>query len=859
MKLSIGTVGVILFLSLSFIASAQVSPFTLKGRITDSSGNNVDGANVMLRKPGSTAMIGFTLSEPDGSYFISVNTEADTLLVVVSGFNISSHSKTVTKKTGTANFTVSSQQQTIREARVTADPIKRDGDTLTYYVSQFKEETDRSIGDVLRKMPGIEVSSSGGIVYNGRSINKFYIEGLDMLGGKYGIATNNIQAKDIASVEVYEGHQPIRVLQDWVKSDEAALNLKLKQGAKGSWNGILEIGGGYAPGMWTGSFTPMMFSKNFQTILTYKTNNNGQDVGQELKSQFGGFGSIPQLVSCVSPQTPPLDEAFWLQNNIHAASANGILKINEDSDITVKAHYIHDTQRASGTSRTEYYVSGMPSFSVEEKTGLKDKSDELELELQYRLNSRKQYILDEMSIKTVKTEDIGTILKGERLIDQIAGLPFLNATNRLQYIKTFERAQITVRSTTAFSKRDSYLSIRPNLYKDILDQKETVRQDISSRKLYSTNSIATSLRTGELTIGLSLSEDIDLESFRSELAIADSMRNNVLWRRFDTRLATSLSYQVGRFDFDLSLPASYVIINGSGHPVFEPSLSARYRVSQSLTFKASANRSHSFSGLYDSFGGYVMTNYRNISSRGGKLNKSTSTLALFETAYSNDIHAFFINGRISYSRTENDLTYGTMYNGDFTMVKQYDISNRSDVSTVSLNASKRFQHISTTIKVGADASMSHYQYLRQDILMPVTRKAISANWGIDSRLGQSVLISYSGTYSYGESQFDNTSTAHLKTMNQQLSLSFLLGQHLIARGSFRHYYNDRNEVAQKNLCFLALRLSYVNKRMEYTLSANNLLNTKTYSATIFSTNTIYSTIYELRPVSVLFSVKFSLR
>ena len=849
----------VLLLTLPFISGAQVTPFSLKGKITDTSGNGVDGANVMLRKPGSTAMIGFTLSEPDGTYSISVNTEADTLQVIVSGFNISSHNKTVTRQTGTANFTVSSQQQTIREAKVTADPIKRGGDTLTYYVSQFKEDTDRSIGDVLKKMPGIEVSSSGGIKYNGRSINKFYIEGLDMLGGKYGIATNNIQASDIASVEVYEGHQPIRVLQDWVKSDEAALNLKLKQGAKGTWNGILELGGGYAPAMWTGSFTPMMFSKNFQTILTYKSNNTGNDVGQELKSQFGGVGSIPSLVSCVSPQTPPLDENYWLRNNIHATSANGILKINDDSDITVKVHYIHDIQHSSGSTRTEYFVSGMPSFSVEETTELKDRSDELELELQYRLNSRKRYILNEMSVKTERTEDYGTVLKGGANIDQTASLPFFNASNRFLYVRTFGNTQVTARSTTSFSKRDSYLDVTPNLYGEILGTREMVRQDISSKKLYSTNSVSTSFRTGGLIIGLSAQGNIDIESFKSELAPTDSMRNDAPWKRFDARLGSSLSYQAGRFDFDLSIPVSYIVINGEGRPLFDPSVSARYRLNQSLTFRASASQAYSFSGLYDSYGGYVMTNYRNISSRGGKLNKSSNSSASFEASYSNAVHAFFVNGRIAYSKTGNEITYGTVYNGDFTTVKQYDIRNESDVTTLSLNASKRFQSISTTVKAGIDASESHYQYLRQDILMSVTRRTFSADWGIDSRLGQSVLISYTGRYSDGESRFDGSSTASIKTMNQLLSMSFLLGQHLIAKGSFRHYFNDKNEGAQKNLCFVDAGLSYVAGRMEYTLSANNLLNTKTYSTTTFSTNTIYSTEYELRPVSILLSVKFSLR
>lgn len=848
-----------LFLALSLSVSAQVSPFTLKGRITDTSGKEIDGANVMLRKPGSTAMIGFTLSEPDGTYSISVNTEADTLQVVVSGFNISSQSKTVTRQTGMADFTVSSQQQTIREARVTAAPIKREGDTLTYYVSQFKEETDRSIGDVLKKMPGIEVSSSGGIKYNGKSINKLYIEGMDMLGGKYGVATNNIQASDIASVEVLENHQPIRVLQDWVKSDEAALNLKLKQGAKGTWNGILELGGGYAPAMWKGGFSPMMFSRNFQTILTYKTNNSGNDVGQELRSAYAGVGGIPSLVRCVSPQTPPIDEMYWLKNNIHAVSANGILKINDVSDMTVKAHFIHDIQNASGSTKTEYFVPGMPSFTVEEATHLKDKSSELELELQYRLNSKKRYILDELSVKTEKAEDEGSVVKDGTTIGQETNLPFFNVTNQFQYIRTFGEFQVSARSTTSFGQRTSYLIVNPNLYGDILGGGETIRQDINSRKLYSTNSVSTSFRTGGLIIGIRAQGIIDIESFVSALAEAASMRNDMSWKRFDIGLSTSLSYGVGRFNFDLSLPAMYVIINGAGRPLFDPNLSARYRVSQSFTLRASASLSHSFSGLYDSYGGYVMTNYRNISSGGSRINKSVNPSAMLEASYSNALYAFFINGLVSYSKTSNDLTYGTIYDGDFTTIKQYDMRNESDALVLSLNASKRFQRISTTIKAGVDASMSHYQYLRQDVLMPVTRRALAVSWGVDSRLGQSVLISYSGRFSGGERRFDEQSTSNIKTLNQSLSMSFLLGPHLIVKGAVRHYYNDRNEGAQRNLCFLDMGLSYVVKRMEYTLSANNLLNTQTYSTASFSTNTIYSTSYALRPISVLLSVKFSLR
>lgn len=80
-------------------------------------------------------------------------------------------------------------------------------------MNSFAQRQDRTIGDVLKRMPGIDVSNNGKIQYQGIDINKFYIEGNDLLGGKYGIATNGISYDDIGAVEVMENHQPMQVLR----------------------------------------------------------------------------------------------------------------------------------------------------------------------------------------------------------------------------------------------------------------------------------------------------------------------------------------------------------------------------------------------------------------------------------------------------------------------------------------------------------------------------------------------------------------------------------------------------------------------------------------------------------------------
>lgn len=67
----------------------------------------------------------------------------------------------------------------LKEVKVSAQRLLRSGDTLTYSVSSFRQGQDRSLADVITKMPGLEVKANGQIEYQGKAISKFYIEGLD--------------------------------------------------------------------------------------------------------------------------------------------------------------------------------------------------------------------------------------------------------------------------------------------------------------------------------------------------------------------------------------------------------------------------------------------------------------------------------------------------------------------------------------------------------------------------------------------------------------------------------------------------------------------------------------------------------
>ena len=55
----------------------------------------------------------------------------------------------------------------LRDVIVKAPDIEQRSDTLVYYTSKYARKQDRNIGDVLKRLPGIEVEDNGTIKYNG--------------------------------------------------------------------------------------------------------------------------------------------------------------------------------------------------------------------------------------------------------------------------------------------------------------------------------------------------------------------------------------------------------------------------------------------------------------------------------------------------------------------------------------------------------------------------------------------------------------------------------------------------------------------------------------------------------------------
>ncbi|MCD8032279.1 MAG: TonB-dependent receptor [Bacteroides sp.] len=215
---------------------------------------------VTVRPSGGNRIIKYTQTSADGKFRLTFPQFPEEHILHVSILGYAPQSVALLRQQTVYNIRLQEQVTALKEVVIKAPSIHEKGDTIQYMVSRFADVQDRSLADVLKKMPGIEVEKSGAIKYNGVSINKFYIEGHDMLGGQYGLATNNIQQKDVGSVEVLQNHQPIKALEDLSFSQNPAINIRLKEDARSRWTGTAKLGLGASPLLWNVESSVMRFA-----------------------------------------------------------------------------------------------------------------------------------------------------------------------------------------------------------------------------------------------------------------------------------------------------------------------------------------------------------------------------------------------------------------------------------------------------------------------------------------------------------------------------------------------------------------------------------------------------------------------
>lgn len=857
MKFRICIIYAFIFLALGAFAETRIT-----GTVTEMSGGSpITGANVII-KDRHDKMLAFGVTGLDGEFSIASPAADDSLAIQVTAIGYKTHRQTLPAGGGPLDIRLEDGALQLREVVVNAARIRESGDTVTYLVGAFAQKQDRTIGDVLSRMPGIDVESSGKIKYQGTDINKLYIEGSDLLGGKYGIATNGISHDDIGAVEVLENHQPMQVLRGLSFSDQAAINLKMKDGSKASLLAHGSAGGGWSRqprgALWKADAFTMMATGKYQMITTAKGDNTGASLSDQLADfTFGGSGEgMGGYISLTPPSAPNLKKRRSYFNRSWMASSSHLLKTGNGGELKAQIDYSNDRVAAQGASSTTYFLESGDRVILEDRSSLEHRSAATG-KFSYELNE-KTYFLSNTLSAALSWNDLTLHTAGTVPNAQQARMPEYSVSNTLKLIKRFGGNKLVT-----FESRNEWSSMpeRLTVSHDGKDYGQRIRQsafltDEKASLTFVIRRIMVSFEGG--AAGYFRSLDTGLWGIDGP-ELVDNERLTTDYLRLYA--APDFKWKHRKLELSLNFPVNLYAYFFSGglrnrtELFVSPSLSARYSMSprMSLTLRGSARRSPaSLHSIHDSS---ILTDYRSFTSGVDGYYASSGQSVSMHYAYRNATHGLFLTAMGSYGW--NKSKFGMVQNivGDYVFHSYRSQPSDSRNAMAMLNASKTLDFIRGAVGLKASYRMADNSMLSQGVATDYRNDTYSLSPSINGNI--SSFLNWNLRFTWDRSSLKISDMARRNSNNFMYSGSVTLTPHklitLTAGGEF--YHNEIEAGRYKDMTMLDTRLTFnISKRLEISASLTNMLNKKSYSYTSYATISQYERSSLLRGRELLITI-----
>ena len=821
-------------------------PGEISGKVSDvSSGEPIAG--VVVKSKGA-----FTSTDINGNFKISLKAGADSVSFRCIGYEV----LTLPVSAGMESVKLTAKATQLKDVIVEAPDIYAKGDTLVFNVARYANAKDNAIIDVIKRLPGIKVEEDGTIKYQGKPINRFYIDGNDFMGGQYGLATNNISHEDVKSVEVMENHQPVKALEGIEFPEEAGINLKLKEDARSRWVGVAQAATGIGPWLYDGSLFTMRIAPKVQNMFTLKGDNTGWNPANEITEHDFNDMSVTPDGSTLWPEyiwadmiNAPLSEKRTRDNLSGLANAITAWK-SGDTSMRLKLNYMGDRLDYNSRIRTEYIGSGIPDFIQNNK--LRTMKHDLSSQLNSETNKRGYFLKNRLTVNAVWDNSESNV-SGSLDLTQRVGRKKFSAVNDTKLVKRNEKKVLTIVSRNAVEHRPDRL---------IVNGKGNAMQSVGSTDVRST----TEVKSGRLTRfwKFYLSSGADLNYHRMEMALTGlggGFDNTGVYNNFLSDIYATPQVDYNRNGWKASLQAPlkwmhYSIKRQYDYINVVPRLNVRRQLTAKSELSGTVGYSLGSPQAYLNINNPILQDYHNIfigHNSGRYTHRVDATLSY---RYRNPLKSLFVNGTAGYGYQRQSLMSNQIFVDD--MIVSTYTDNLSDTRTWNFNGdiskglgrSKMVAGCSISASIAAASSMRNYEAIPYRM----------QNYGIKPYLRGSVVrwlsVNYEADYHYSN-LIINRESNKTHTYKQNFSATVLPGDFIQLTIGADHFLTHFSEGNTANMVLLdASAVWKKNSRTRLSLTATNLLNRHGYEYVTYGALSRSEYWFGIRGRNIIASVQY---
>ena len=823
---------------------------TLRGQVTDKiDGKPVEMAAVHILIGNSNKLSGYTFTDKDGRFTV-LTSKTDSLQISVSILGYKAHKQPVGNN---VEFNIKLEEEVfnLREVHVRPGRVWGTRDTINYDVTEFLSANDETIKDVIKKLPGIDVDEVGKISYNGKNISNLYVEGLDLSDGKYNKLTNNLQAKSVESVQLMQNHQPIRLLQNKVATEDVAMNIKLKAEFRDKWMLTLQGGAGFSPFLWNASANAMQLSRKSQSTYTYKTNNTGNDLVDELMmmiSRFSGQVHEPEVPSFLSQPSiiAPLKKDRLLFNDVHTVSGSRLYRLNETSQLRINADYTHDVRKQERGSEISYFYPN-DTISITEQSNTRIKSDEAELKVHFENNAPDKYLTNDFSANGSINKSFSDILDTEnKTINQQIKTPEIALKNNLRCM--WERSDITYEARSL---------LRYNHIPSELISGE-IKQNIITNNFYTDSYFSALNKKGIFTQQYSAGINANANNIQNRYGVYLTP----LWQINNGKWQTNFSVPLTLTSFSsvndkyLNPNSSESTLKSTSRIAANPSLSATYKFNYAWRFSLFASYNEQYGSIADLYPVRYYTNYRHIIQNNNILPVQQSQNYSAYGEYKNTVKEFFKTLTFTYSRIHSNSIREQAIEGDKIFLSSHQMSNTTESMSLHGTISKGFYDTKTKLSLDYLFSNIKAWQLNNGEKIPFKISYMQYEPKISQSLFNNIELAYESRFKFGGSVIGgSTKLTPLWNITQRLQLNYSFSYFDIGM-STDHYYNDLNDKNSTSAFFVDTFFKWRHYDWLFTASVTNLFDKQQYKYTQYSDIQSYTSWLNIRGREFLISARY---
>jgi hypothetical protein len=860
----------------------------IKGSVKTTLDEPLIGASVRLVNREAT-ILRFTVTDSLGKYTLLIPVELSntTLFVEVSYVGHIRQKQALSHET-VYNFLLSASEEMLSEVIVQQGPaIRNMGDTIRYMVERFASKEDRSIRDVLRRMPGIEVDGDGTIFFNGKRIENFFIHGDELMDGRYGLATKVIRKDMILSVDIISNHQPVKVLRNKSASESTSINLVLKNEDNLKVSSQIMLGGG-GPKLYDASYTAILLSQRIKSINTLALNNSGVEYQSNLKqlgaNQFlfgSGYSPTEVSLSLSSVLFPDLPLITYYNNRSATAQINYLYTSKKEWQYKTNLHFFKDHSKLTYYSSTENYLTD-DTIIYTENQSLINRPDFIQAAVHISTNKENYFFNNSIRIQTSKVflqSDLDFNQNsfrqtGKKQLDAFSNdmswIPALRGAGIMEVRWTFNHStnnQLLELGKGYDSRITNYIGFYdqviqrltlPTLFSQAyLGYKKTVR------KVNRDYRAGFSVESGKLLTNLSFVKDRQVTTYSNDPG------NDLRWYWQKWFIQPEYQFKNNKLRSTLQLPLTlhriyyhqkeYLLNERFNRYVFHPSFTVSFDRTTEQIFAFNYSYTQSLGNIGDVYKGAIMQHYRQLRANDAALQQKNMQSFRLSYDYRKSVQMIFFNSSIQYSRSSADNLLSSIFTPNIQQTVLLPLSNTQTNLLMTVGTSKYFFNLKSTISLRGQLGRSTFPQLLNSELLSFrsTIATIKGSW--IKKFAKVVQFTYQPHLIWNKSLL----ISDRKGFNQRtFSLDQLLQlatqmKSVYIEAIAQHRYGSQGRQSPVKYFFLDANLRYTHKSgIDLSLSLNNILNVRAYTRYSLTSNQFTRDVYGLRGSMAMLRVQY---